>query len=65
MFKGANKKKKEKKEKEFLDLLGLRASAQQEALPPSHLDRLVPQAARITLVRGGESCLGLSSAARW
>lgn len=40
---------------EFLDLLGSRASAHQEALPPSNLDRTVPQTARITLVHAGDS----------
>lgn len=40
---------------EFLDLLGSRPSAQQEALPPSNLDRMVPQAPRITLVHVGDS----------
>lgn len=39
-------------------MLGSRASAQQEALPYSNLDRMVPQAAQITLAHVGGSCLG-------
>lgn len=63
MFKGKKKNKikieKEIRNKtEFLDLWGSRASAQWEALLPSHVDRPVPQAARITLARVGDSCLG-------
>lgn len=59
MYKGKKKKKKEIRKKiEFLDLLGSRASAQREALFPSDVDRLVPQAARITLAHVGDSCLG-------
>lgn len=64
MFKGKKKEEEQEQEEirnkiEFLDLLGSRASAQQEALLPSDVDRLVPQAAQITLAHVGDSCLGL------